>query len=137
MERLHAVVERQAGLGNVWSVETLRRWLAEQAGVSDVGVLKSYINVLPEHLKRRFIAHRLRRYRMIIDVSDCPIQSQQMIGEMGRHMATMPRAYALAVVTGSSLARMQVRRLFTQSYVRITATVEEGRAWVLSRIEPT
>jgi hypothetical protein len=24
---VHAIVEKQAGVGNVWSVETLRRWL--------------------------------------------------------------------------------------------------------------
>ncbi|MFN5455953.1 efflux RND transporter permease subunit, partial [Bradyrhizobium sp.] len=32
---VHATVEKTAGVGNVWSVETLRRWLAETAGSSD------------------------------------------------------------------------------------------------------
>ncbi|MEX2127780.1 MAG: MMPL family transporter [Xanthobacteraceae bacterium] len=54
--RVHAVIETQAGVGNVWSIETLRRWLKERAGVSDVSVLKQYIGVLPEHLTRRFIS---------------------------------------------------------------------------------
>ena len=31
---VHATVEKQAGVGNVWSLETLRRWLAEKAGTS-------------------------------------------------------------------------------------------------------
>ena len=53
---VHAVLERQAGLGNVWSLETLRRWLAERAGITDVRVLKSYVDALPEHVTRRFIA---------------------------------------------------------------------------------
>ena len=43
-------VEKQAGVGNVWSLETLRRWLAEKAGSSDVATLKEYVNVIPEHL---------------------------------------------------------------------------------------
>ncbi len=51
----HSAVEKQAGLGNVWSVETLRRWL-EKAGDSSVETLKKYIDLLPEHLVRRFIA---------------------------------------------------------------------------------
>ena len=51
-------------------------------------------------------------------------------------MATMPKAKALAVVTGDLLARMEVRRLFTQPYARITATVAEGRAWVIDGTEP-
>lgn len=53
---VHALVEKQAGVGNVWSLETLRRWLAEKAGSSDVATLKEYVNVIPEHLVRRFIS---------------------------------------------------------------------------------
>src|SRR5207247_8783657 len=36
---VHAVVEHEAGVGNVWSLETLRRWLAEKAGRNDVATL--------------------------------------------------------------------------------------------------
>src|SRR6202789_432796 len=53
---VHAMVEKQAGVGNVWSLETLRRWLAEKAGSSDVATLKGYGNLIPEHLVRRFIS---------------------------------------------------------------------------------
>jgi predicted RND superfamily exporter protein len=52
---VHSTVERTAGVGNVWSLETLRRWLAEKAGSSDVATLKEYVNLIPEHLVRRFI----------------------------------------------------------------------------------
>src|SRR5437899_4176496 len=53
---VHATVETAAGVGNVWSLETRRRWLAEKAGSSDVATLKEYVNVIPEHLVRRFIS---------------------------------------------------------------------------------
>jgi uncharacterized protein len=53
---IHATVEKQAGVGNVWSLETLRRWLAEKAGSSDVTTLKEYVNLIPEYLVRRFIS---------------------------------------------------------------------------------
>ena len=53
---VHSMVESQAGVGNVWSLETLRRWLAEKAGSSDVATLKEYVDVIPEHLVRRFIS---------------------------------------------------------------------------------
>ena len=53
---VHAMVETQAGVGNVWSLETLRRWLAEKAGSADVATLKEYVSLIPEHLVRRFIA---------------------------------------------------------------------------------
>jgi uncharacterized protein len=52
---VHATVETAAGVGNVWSLETLRRWLAEKAGSSDVSTLKEYVSLIPEHLVRRFI----------------------------------------------------------------------------------
>src|SRR3954465_15179317 len=52
---VHATVEKAAGVGNVWSVETLRRWLADKAGSADVATLKEYVSVIPEHLVRRFI----------------------------------------------------------------------------------
>ena len=52
---VHVTVEKAAGVGNVWSVESLRRWLAEKAGTTDVATLKEYINLIPEHLIRRFI----------------------------------------------------------------------------------
>src|SRR6201986_714155 len=53
---VHAAVEKQAGVGNVWSLETLRRWLAEKAGINDVETLKEYVNLLPVRLVRRFIS---------------------------------------------------------------------------------
>src|ERR1700733_1227901 len=53
---VHATVEHEAGVGNVWSVESLRRWLAEKAGSDDVNTLKDYVSVIPEHLVRRFIS---------------------------------------------------------------------------------
>jgi uncharacterized protein len=48
-------VEKQAGVGNVWSLESLRRWLIK-AGKPDVGTLKNYVAILPEYLTRRFIS---------------------------------------------------------------------------------
>jgi predicted RND superfamily exporter protein len=55
IEKVHDMVEKEAGLGNVWSLESLRRWLRE-AGDDRVETIKRYVDVLPEHLVRRFIA---------------------------------------------------------------------------------
>ncbi len=51
----HAVVESKAGLGNTWSLDSLRRWLRE-AGDDRVETVQKYVGLLPEHLVRRFIA---------------------------------------------------------------------------------
>ena len=51
----HEILEKTAGLGNVWSLESLRRWLKE-AGDDRIETVQKYVKVLPEHLVRRFIA---------------------------------------------------------------------------------
>ncbi len=51
----HAVLEKTAGLGNVWSLDSLRRWLRD-AGDARIETLQKYVGLLPEHLVRRFIA---------------------------------------------------------------------------------
>ena len=50
----HDVLQHRAGLGNVWSLDSLKRWLAE-AGDTRIETLISYVKILPEHLTRRFI----------------------------------------------------------------------------------
>ena len=52
----HRIVEEQAGVGNVWSLESLRRWLAEKAGRSDIATLREYVGYLPPDLVHRFVA---------------------------------------------------------------------------------
>ncbi|SOB86720.1 SpoIIAA-like [Sphingomonas guangdongensis] len=104
-------------LGGLMSVEEVDRYMAE--------------------LGRTMAAHRLTAdYRLIVDVIDCPIQTQAVIDRMREHMAAAPRAAAIAVVTASSLARMQIRRLFQQPYARVVSTLAEARAWVLKGEEP-
>lgn len=51
---VHRALERQKGVGNVWSVETLVRWMKDSRDYS-LTRLKDYIEVLPEHLVRRFL----------------------------------------------------------------------------------
>src|SRR5262249_31290195 len=41
---------------NVWSIDTLRRWLREKAGKSDVTTLRTYVGILPPYLTRRFLS---------------------------------------------------------------------------------
>ncbi len=58
LSEVHGILEKQAGVGNVWSLETLRRWLAEKLGKSDLATLKQYVGYLPDHLVRRFLAEK-------------------------------------------------------------------------------
>jgi predicted RND superfamily exporter protein len=51
----HSLIEKQSGVGNVWSVETLRRWLIN-SGETQPGALADYLSRLPAHLVGRFVA---------------------------------------------------------------------------------
>jgi predicted RND superfamily exporter protein len=52
----HREMEQQSGIANVWSLETLRRWLAEKLGKRDAATLKEYVNLLPQFLVQRFVS---------------------------------------------------------------------------------
>jgi predicted RND superfamily exporter protein len=56
---IHKIVEQQSGVGNVWSIETLVRWLAE-SGQNDIATIKQYTELLPEYLTRRFLTADFR-----------------------------------------------------------------------------
>ena len=51
---VHSIVETQSGVGNVWSIETLRRWLAKTQEDTPER-LKEYIDILPDYLTKRFL----------------------------------------------------------------------------------
>ena len=53
---VQSVLESQPGVGNVWSLETLRRWLSKQMGLTGGDALRQYVNELPLFLVRRFVA---------------------------------------------------------------------------------
>ena len=53
---VHKTLESEPGVGNVWSLETLRRWLAQKMGLTSIDTLKQYVDVLPRYLVRRFIS---------------------------------------------------------------------------------
>jgi uncharacterized protein len=53
---VHKALESEPGVGNVWSLETLRRWLQDKMGLTGPSALKQYVDLLPQYLTRRFIA---------------------------------------------------------------------------------
>jgi predicted RND superfamily exporter protein len=53
-------VATQPGVGNVFSLQTLRDWLAQKVGKNDVATLKQYVGFLPKPLVRRYISENQR-----------------------------------------------------------------------------
>jgi predicted RND superfamily exporter protein len=52
---VHHIAESEPGIGNVWSLESLRRWLSQEMNLTSVGALKQYVDSLPLFLVRRFV----------------------------------------------------------------------------------
>lgn len=53
---VHRMLAQQAGVGNVWSLDTLRTWLAENGQTANAATIKGYVDALPSFLVRRFIS---------------------------------------------------------------------------------
>lgn len=113
----HASLEEQAGIGNIWSVETLRRWLAEinKATPED---LADYLGRMPEHLVRRFVndeAHAALVTGRLpnLDAGD----SVEMLADLDSRLGDLRKRYPdiTFTVTGlSAVAAMQSSNMIGQ-----------------------
>lgn len=56
LEAVHRATASEPGVGNVFSVQTLRDWLSQKLHLGDIATLKKYVGYLPEPLVRRFVA---------------------------------------------------------------------------------
>ena len=54
IRKIQETVEEEKQIGNVWSIEMLRRWL-EKSGQADIENLKKFMGLLPGHLVKRFV----------------------------------------------------------------------------------
>ncbi len=87
----HRVLEKEAGLGNVWSLDSLRRWLAD-AGEVGPDAVKRYLGLLPEHLVRRFITKDEDRLLVTGRLPD--IDASQIVPIVDRIDAALDRVRA-------------------------------------------
>ena len=56
IEAVQRTVAGEPGIGNVFSLQTLRDWLSQKLGESDTATLKKYVGYLPKPLIRRFVS---------------------------------------------------------------------------------
>jgi hypothetical protein len=78
----------------------------------------------------RDISIRRGRYRMVIDIRNCAIQSQDVIAAFGAHVAGVPRAHRLAVVVRSAIVRGQIRRIIGRPEIAIFEDLAEAVNWI-------
>ena len=106
---VHDIMQNQPGIGNVWSLETLRRWLAEKADRPDVATLKEYVDILPQYLVRRFISadqHAVVIAGRVPDVDASRIRP--IVGALDRALASV-RAQHPGYTSVTSLSAIAAR----------------------------
>jgi uncharacterized protein len=105
---VHRSIEKTAGVGNVWSLQTLRDWLAEKVHRSDAATLKQYVDILPKYLTRRFISEG--EDAVVVNGRVPDIDASQLlpvIRTMDRELAAVRAAhpdYKIAVTGLSAIA---------------------------------
>jgi predicted RND superfamily exporter protein len=131
---VHSILEHEPGIGNVWSIETLRRWLAEKAGKSDIPTLQQYVELLPEHLVRRFIAPEQTAVVVSgrvadLDASEILPLVEQLDDAMGAVRARHP-GYEIAVTGLSAIAARnsanmigKLNRALTAEFIFVAAFI--------------
>lgn len=84
-------------------------------------------------LKRQFVEQGFKPgYLLRMDMTESAVQSQYGGESFGRYLGDFPKARRIAIVTPSVIARMQVRRVMTQPYLRIFPLARPALDWLLA-----
>jgi predicted RND superfamily exporter protein len=117
IEATHVALEKAAGLGNVWSLESLRRWLREN-GNDNVETVKKYVGLLPDNLVRRFIAKEQDAVLVTGRLPDIDASQILPLVEKVDHALDPVRvkypAYEISVTGLPALAARNSHRMITQ-----------------------
>ena len=69
---------------------------------------------------------------VLVDLRDCPIQFQEVVGAFQKNINGEGQARRLAMVTGGSAARMQARRILKRGGAHQFDTIAEAEEWLLA-----
>jgi predicted RND superfamily exporter protein len=105
---VHRALAQQPGVGNVWSVQTLREWLDANVHRSDPDTLSRYVDALPRFLVQRFIAGDQKAVLIAgrvpdVDASDLLPLVQDLDRTLGRIRQAHP-GYRIDVTSLSAIA---------------------------------
>ena len=77
----------------------------------------------------------LGEHLALVDLTDCPLQLQEVVNAFEREIGSSAKARRLAMVTGKALAKMQARRIMKRDGAAIFETIEQAEAWLFSPLE--
>lgn len=91
------------------------------------------VDAFTEELSAGFRRHRFQRgYHLLLDLSAGPVQPQNTLAAFQAGFARYPHAGRIAVVASGALLRLQVRRVMTQTTLRLFDDMTGARAWLFS-----
>ncbi len=85
-----------------------------------------------EHAAIRRMGCWLGDHYALVDLTECKLQLQDVAAAFQQQMSSSAKAKRLALFTGSSLSRMQVRRITQRDNAQIFATQEEAENWLFN-----
>lgn len=68
---------------------------------------------------------------VLVDLEQCPLQLQEIVQAFQSAMESSAKAKRLALVTGSSLARMQARRITQRADAALFERRDEAMRWLM------
>ena len=80
----------------------------------------------------RAMGCRLGEHLALVDLTECKLQLQEVATAFQARMEGRGRARRLALVTGSSLAAMQARRITKRAGARVFPTRAEAESWLFA-----
>lgn len=91
------------------------------------------VDAYADELIRRFRQEGFRPgYRLRMDMSACSVQPVQVAAAINRRLGAFHRASRIAIVTGSAITRLQVRRFMAQPYLRIFEHAPDALSWLIN-----
>jgi len=125
--KVHHMLARQPGVGNVWSLETLRAWLVENGQRADADAIKGYVDALPNFLVRRFISGDETALLVTGRVRDVDASHLlPVVEELDGALAAVRRdhpGYAISVTSLSAIAARNSARMIDKLSRGITVEV--------------
>ena len=85
-----------------------------------------------EHEAIRAMGCNLGEQLVIVDLRECPLQLQDIVNAFQKSMESPAKAQRLAMVTGTSLSKMQARRIMKRNDAALFDTIAEAEAWIFS-----
>jgi hypothetical protein len=124
---VHRVLAQEPGVGNVWSLETLRAWLAENGQRADAETIKGYVEALPNFLVRRFISGDEKAVLVTGRVRDIDASHLlPIIQDLDRALAAVRQnhpGYTISVTSLSAIAARNSARMIDKLSRGITVEV--------------